>query len=154
FFNLTHNIQIKREILIAPGGPLLDLLNGDSLSSTGNPRSSSQLEGGLFKGGFGARMSGKYTGSARIEGNGAANSTDLFIDDLATLDLRLFADLGTVLKKKDGFFKGLRVAFRVDNVFDGHRIVRDGNGDIPISYQPLLLDPTGRYVGIDVRKQF
>ncbi|MXO57481.1 TonB-dependent receptor plug domain-containing protein [Pontixanthobacter gangjinensis] len=154
FFNLTHNVELKREILIAPNGPRLDLLDGDSLSTTGTPTHTSRLEAGLFKGGFGTRLSGSYTGSARIDGGGALNGTALSIDDLATFDIRLFADLGTVLKKEEGFLKGLRVAFRVDNVFDRRRIIRDENGDIPLSYQPLLLDPTGRYIGIDLRKQF
>jgi len=154
FINLTHNIELNREILIAAGGPQLDLLDGDSLSTFGTPTHTSRIEAGLFKNGLGMRLSGRYTGSARIDGTGAPGSTDLSIDDLATVDLRLFADLGQVLKKDDGLFKNLRASFRINNLFDGRRRVTDSNGDTPISFQPLLIDPTGRYVGIQLRKLF
>ncbi|MXO89683.1 TonB-dependent receptor [Pontixanthobacter aquaemixtae] len=154
FFNLSHSFELNREVLIAPGGPALDLLNGDSLSSTGTPSNSTRIEAGMFRGGLGLRLSARYTGPARIDGTGAPTSTDLFIDDLASFDLRLFADLGELLKKDDGIFKGMRMSFRFDNIFDGRRIVRDGNGDIPVSYQPLLIDPTGRYLGMEIRKLF
>ncbi|WP_209347194.1 hypothetical protein [Pontixanthobacter sp. CEM42] len=154
FFNANHSVELNREVLIAPGGPLLDLLNGDSLSSTGTPRHSTRIEAGAFRNGLGTRLSVRYTGTARIDGNGTSGSTDLFVDDLATFNLRLFADLGRVLKKDEGLFKGMRLSFRFDNIFDSRRIVRDSNGDIPISFQPLLVDPTGRYLGFEVRKLF
>ena len=154
FVNLTHSIELEREVLIAPGGPLLDLLDGDALTSSGNARQSSRLEAGLFKGGLGFRLTGQYTGKARINGTGLPGSTDLFVDDLARFDVRLFANMGEVLKKDDGLFKNMRIAFVVDNVFDGRRLVRDSNGDTPIGFQPLLIDPTGRYLGIDIRKLF
>ena len=154
FLSLTHSIELEREVLIAPGGPLLDLLDGDTLTSTGNARQSSRLEAGLFKGGTGFRLTGRYTGKARINGTGLPGSTDLFVDDLARFDIRIFADMGQVLKKDDGVFKNMRISFVVDNVFDGRRLVRDSNGDTPIGFQPLLIDPTGRYLGIDIRKLF
>ncbi|MDN3645882.1 hypothetical protein QWY75_06655 [Pontixanthobacter aestiaquae] len=154
FFNLNHSVELNREVLIAPGGPLLDLLDGDSLSSSGTPRHNTRIEAGAFRNGWGTRFSVRYTGTARIDGAGAPNSTALFVDDLATFDLRLFADLGRVLKKDKGVFKGMRLSVRFDNIFDGRRVVRDSNGDIPLSFQPLLVDPTGRYLGVDIRKLF
>ena len=154
FVNLSHNIELEREILIAENGPLLDLLDGDSLTSSGNPRHSAQLEGGIFSNGYGMRLSARYTGSSRIDGTGSVSSTNLFLDDLATVDLRLFADLGTVFKQDDGVLKGMRASFRIDNVFDGRQRVTDGNGQTPVGFQPLLIDPVGRYVGIDLRKLF
>ena len=30
----------------------------------------------------------------------------------------------------------------------------DSNGDTPLAYQPFLVDPVGRYLGIDLRKMF
>ncbi|WP_271439055.1 hypothetical protein [Pontixanthobacter luteolus] len=154
FLNLSHSIELEREILIAENGPLLDLLDGDSLTSSGNPRHSAQLEGGIFSNGYGMRLSARYTGSSRIDGTDGASSTNLFLDDLATLDLRLFADLGTVFKQDEGLLKGMRASFRIDNVFDGRQRVTDSNGQTPIGFQPLLIDPVGRYVGIDLRKLF
>ena len=100
------------------------------------------------------RVSGQYTGSAFVGGSGLPGSTDLFVDGLATVSLRVFADLGQALEKDSGFLKGFRVSLRADNIFDGRRIVRDQNGDTPLRFQPLLVDPTGRYLGIDLRKLF
>ncbi len=154
FVNATHTIELDNSVLVAPGGPLLDQLDGDSTSTFGVPRHTTRLEGGLFGGGYGFRLSGRYTGASRINGSGLPGSTDLFVDDLATFDLRIFADLGQALGKDSGLFKNMRISLRADNIFDGRQIVRDGNGDIPLSYQPLLVDPTGRYVGIDFRKLF
>ena len=42
----------------------------------------------------------------------------------------------------------------MDNIFDGQRAVRDANGETPINYQPFVIDPIGRFVGIDIRKLF
>ncbi|WP_128892167.1 hypothetical protein [Erythrobacter sp. HKB08] len=154
FFSLNHSIELDRTVLIAPGGPVLDLLDGDSLTNSGTPRHTSRLEAGMFRGGWGMRVSGQYVGEARIDGSGAPGTTDLFFDDLATVDLRLFADLQQVTGSESAWLKGLRASLRLDNVFDGRRRVVDSNGDTPVSFQPLLIDPTGRYIGVELRKQF
>ncbi|MCP9223814.1 TonB-dependent receptor [Erythrobacter sp. LQ02-29] len=154
FLSLSHNIELNNEILIAPGVPILDQLDGDATASLGLPRNTSQLEAGLFFQGYGVRVSGRYTGSAFVGGSTLPGSTDLFIDDLATVDLRLFANLGEITGKDEGFLKNLRVSLRADNLFDGQRVVRDSTGVIPLRYQPLRLDPNGRYLGIELRKVF
>ncbi|MEL7446868.1 MAG: hypothetical protein AAGK02_13850 [Pseudomonadota bacterium] len=154
FFNLTHTVELKSEILIANGVPLLDQLDGDSTSAFGTPRHTSRLEAGIFRNGMGLRLSGRYTGEARINGSDAGTSTDLFFGDLVTFDLRLFADIGAVTGQESGFLKNFRVALRADNVFDARRSVRDANGDTPINFQSSVIDPTGLFVGIDLRKLF
>ena len=154
FVNLSHTLELDNTILVAPGGLLLDQLGGDATATLGLPRNTSRLEAGLFFDGYGLRLSGEYTGSAFVEGSGLTGSSDLFVDDLAIVDLRLFADLGEVLDRDDGLFEDLRLSLSVDNLFDGRRIVRDGNGDIPLRFQPLLLDPVGRFVGVELRKLF
>ncbi len=154
FLNLTHVYELDSEILIADGGPLLDLLDGDATGSFGQARHSVRLEGGIFRNGVGLRVSGRYSGSSRIDGTGLPGSTDLFFGDLATLNLRLFGDVGRVLGKDKGPLHNLRIALRADNIFDTRREVTDVNGDTPINYQPFVIDPTGRYVGIDIRKIF
>lgn len=40
------------------------------------------------------------------------------------------------------------------NLFDAKPRVRDAAGEVPFSYQPDLLDPLGRTVGISIRKLF
>lgn len=145
FVNLTHTLDLRNEVLIAPGVPVLDLIGGDGGASS----NSTDLRVGIFKGGLGLRLDGSYLGPARIDG-----SSDLNFGALATVDLRLFADLGEVFKKQDGPLKGTRVSLTVDNLFGGVRRVTDETGAVPLSYQPALIDPIGRYVGIDIRKMF
>jgi len=81
-------------------------------------------------------------------------SSDIFFDDLLTFDLRLFSEIGQLVGKNEGVLKNLRVSLRADNIFDAQRRVVDENGDTPLNYQPFLLDPVGRFVGIDIRKLF
>ena len=153
FLNLTYNRELSSTVQIADGGPVLDLLDGNALSGGGTPRDSASLEGGLFKGGLGLRTSARYSGASVVRGSGLPGSSDLFFGDLVTFDLRVFADLGQVIGD-DGFWKGTRVSLRADNIFDTRREVLDETGIVPISYQPDLIDPTGRFVGVEFRKLF
>lgn len=156
FANVNHTVQLDSTVLVAPGGPTLDLLDGDALGSGGTPQHSTQLVGGLFYNGFGTRLSASYTGPTRIDGSGLPGSTDLFFSDLLTFDLRMFADLGRQEKlvEKMPFLKNVRVSLAVDNLFDTRQRVTDSNGDVPLSYQPFLLDPAGRFIEFEIRKIF
>ncbi len=137
-------------------GPLLDLLDGDALSGGGQPRDSVQFNGGLFYAGFGSNVTARYTGSSHIDGTGAPGSTDLFFGDYMTVDLRLFADLSqrTKLIEQVPLFKNTRLTFSVSNVFDARQRVTDSSGEVPLRYQPFLIDPIGRSFEIELRKLF
>jgi hypothetical protein len=154
FLSLTHTIELDNTILIAPGVPLLDQLDGDATATFGLPRHSTTLSGGIFSNGIGLRIRGSYLGSTAINGSEALGSSNLAIDDLATVNLRIFANIGQITGKDSGFLNGLRLSLRADNLFDGRRIVRDDAGDIPLRFQPLLIDPRGRYLGVQLRKLF
>ena len=154
FVNLNHTIALQSEVQIVEGGFVFDNLAGDALSNTGFARHTTRLEAGAFRGGFGLRLSGFRTGKARVNGNAATGTSPLFFGQLTRFNLRVFANLGQVLKEDTGVFKDLRVSLRADNVFDARRRVVDENGDVPITFQPDLLDPTGRYLGIQLRKLF
>ena len=154
FVNVTHAIELDNEILIADGLAPLDQLDGQATGAFGLPRHSSRLEAGLFGKGMGFRLSGIYTGETRLDGSGLPGSTDLLFDDIVTFNLRVFANLGEITGKNEGFLKDTRISLRADNLFDAQRKVRDSNGDTPINYQPFVIDPVGLYVGIDLRKLF
>jgi hypothetical protein len=83
-------------------------------------------------------------------------SSDLRFSDLATFNLRLFADLGAQrsLVRRAPFFRASRVSLSVDNLFDARPQVRDVSGETPLGFQPGLLDPLGRSVRISFRKLF
>ena len=153
--SLYHTYTLKDDILIRPGVPLLDLLDGDAVgASGGTARHQLELESGLFYKGMGVRLAGNYRSATRVNGDPLTGSSDLFFGDIATFDLRLFANLEQVLKKDDGFFKGTRVSLRVDNLFGAIQDVRDDSGVTPLRYQPGFVDPVGRYIEIDFRKRF
>ncbi len=154
FVTLNHSIELENEILIAPGLEPLDQLNGQATAAFGLPRHTSRLEAGIFGQGVGMRVSGRYTGSTRLDGSGLPGSSDLFFDDLATLNLRIFTEVGQLVGRNDGVLKNFRLSFRVDNVFDAQRRIVDENGDTPTNFQPFLVDPVGRFIGVDIRKLF
>lgn len=154
FVNLTHTIELQNDILIAPGVAPLDQLDGDATGRFGFPRQSSRLEAGLFGKGVGMRVSGRYTGPTRIDGSGLPSALDLVFDELVTVDLRLFANMGQVTGKNEGFLKDLRVTLRAENLFDQQLQVRDQFGTTPINYQPLLIDPLGLNFRFEIRKLF
>jgi hypothetical protein len=154
--SLSHTIELGNKVLVAPGGPLLDLLHGDALTGGGVARHTLSLEGGVFYNGFGTRVSGSYKSGTRVEGTGAPGSSDLRFGDLFTLDLRMFADLGRQEKlvKAVPFFENTRLSFNVTNLFNAHQKVTDQNGVVPLRYQPDLIDPTGRSFQVEFRKLF
>ena len=156
FANLTYTRELTSEVLIADGLPVLDQLAGESVSSNGTSRDSAEFVGGMFYEGFGMRWRASYSGPSDVLGSGAPGSTDLHFGGLAKFDVRLFANLGDQesIKRAAPWLDGVRLAFVVDNIFDSRRTVTDSNGDTPLRYQPYLLDPTGRYIGIDIRKVF
>ncbi|MBY6218320.1 hypothetical protein [Qipengyuania aquimaris] len=154
FLSLNHTVTLENEVLLSEGGPLFDQLDGFVIGGGAISEQSSRLEAGVFWQGYGMRLSGRYVGDAVLRGGDVAGASDLFYGDLATFDIRLFADLGEVTEAEDGWLKGLRVSLLANNVFDARRRVTDGNGDVPDAFQPLRIDPTGRYLGIDIRKAF
>jgi len=154
FINVSHTYQIESEVLISEGGFLFDNLSGDGLRTTGLPRHTTSVFAGFFRGGMGLRADAFYTGSSRVNGNAANGTSALFFDDRAVVNLRIFANLGQVLKKDKGVLKDFRVSLRANNVFDSRRRVVDANGNTPINFQPDLLDPTGRYLTLQLRKLF
>lgn len=156
FVNFNYSYEIKNEILVAPGGPLLDLLDGDATSGGGQPRHSLQFNGGMFYAGFGANMNARYTGSSRIYGSGLPGSTDLRFNDYVVVNLRLFADLNQRfgLIEQVPLLKNTRVVFAMDNVFDARQRITDSTGEVPLRYQPYLVDPIGRSFSIELRKLF
>ncbi|AJA07898.1 TonB-dependent receptor [Sphingopyxis fribergensis] len=152
--SLYHTIKLTDKILIRPGVPELDLLNGSATGSGGGSnRHLFELDGGLFHNGMGVRLSAKYDSGSTVTGGTAG---DLKFGDLATFNLRFFVDLNQKAKltEKLPFLKGSRLRLSVDNVFDAQRKITDANGIVPLNYQPGYIDPLGRYIELEWRKTF
>jgi outer membrane receptor protein involved in Fe transport len=75
---------------------------------------------------------------------------------LGTFDLRLFANPGDIPKVavKHPWLRGTQVRLEVHNIFNAKQKVHDAAGNVPLNYQPDLLDPLGRTIKISFRKMF
>ncbi len=152
---LYHTVRFEQTVQIADSTPVLDLLQGESLTATPVARHQVELSGRVFYKGFGARLSGNYLGGASIANTGGSG-TSLDFAPVATFDLRLFADLEQqkALVEAVPFFKGSRLSLSIDNIFDAQQRVTNADGVVPVNYLPDFIDPAGRFFEIDFRKRF
>lgn len=156
-FALFHTWHFTDTVLVAPGIPSLDLLDGGAIGSTGGqPRHELQGQAGYTNNGLGARLSANWQSGTHVNGALGSPGTTLRFSSLATANLRLFANLGQMRKivKAHPFFRGSRLSFNVTNLFDARERVSDGTGSTPLRYQSAYLDPIGRAVTISFRKLF
>ena len=152
--SFTHTLNLVDEVTIRPGLPELDYLDGDAAGRFGGrPRHEVQARAGWSNNGLGARIAANWRSGTRVD---SATGEDLHFSPLGTFDLRLFANLGQQfgLVERHPWLRGSSVRLEVDNLFDSKPRVRDAFGDVPISYQPDLLDPLGRTISISFRKLF
>ncbi|MGE7206016.1 TonB-dependent receptor [Sphingomonas sp. NPDC019816] len=156
-FALYHSWTLADRVTVADGGPVLDLLRGDAIgASGGSSRHQLEAQAGYTNNGIGVRMSGNWRSATRVNGGTPANPEPLSFGSLATVDLRLFADLGQRLDlvRAHPWLRGTRVSLSFDNLFNQRQRVTDATGTVPIGYQPGYLDPLGRTVRLSVRKLF
>lgn len=151
-----HTVQLSSRVLAAPGGPLLDLLDGDALSTSGTPRHLLEFNGGLYHKGKGMFVQGNWNAPTTLAASGLPGSSDLRFGAVTRANINFFVELGDQgkLAEKNRFFKGLRLSLRIENVFDSRQKVTDANGLVPLSYQADYLDPRGRVIELELRKMF
>jgi len=153
-FSLTDTITLVDEAVIRPGLPELDYLRGDALGqSGGRPRHLVEARAGYFNNGIGARLSANWRSGTEVK---TSTGDELRFSPLATFDLRLWANLGQRfdLVAKQPWLRGTSLRLEVRNLFNARPKVRDAAGNVPFGYQPDLLDPLGRTIGITFRKLF
>ena len=153
-FSLTDTITFEDKVRIAPGGRELDYLHGDAAGSTGGtPRHNVQSQLGWFNNGLGARLGANWRSGTTVN---TLTGDNLRFSPVGTFDLRLFANPGDIpeLAVKHPWLRGTQVRFEVTNLFNSKPKVHDAAGNVPLSYQPDLLDPLGRTIMISIRKLF
>jgi iron complex outermembrane recepter protein len=153
--SLLYTHELTDEIRIAPGLPVLDLLNGGTTGNNGGTsRHRVDLEGGWFNNGLGIRAIAAWQSGSTV--NGSATAQPLRFGSIGTLNLRFFLNFDQRKKLIEDvpFLKGSRIAIRIDNAFDQIRDVRDGTGAVPFRYQPGYVDPLGRTIEVSFRKLF
>ncbi len=153
---LFDTVQFTNRVLIAPGGPVLDLLNGDALTGGGTPRNTVELNGGLFYKGLGTFLQGTWSSPTTVKASGLSNTSDLRFGSVANINMFLFLDFNQKpkLTKQVPFLKGSRLTLRVENILGARQRVTDASGEVPLSYQPDYLDPRGRVITLQFRKAF
>lgn len=158
--SLFHTWRFTDVVLIRPGVPELDYLDGSAFNGRGGrPRHEIELSAGIFKSGFGGFVQANWQSGTQVAGGpiaGGGTASDLRFSSFSTVNLNLFADLSQrpALIARHPWLKGTRVFIGVQNVFDTHLNVRDETGAVPISYQPDYLDPLGRSVRFGIRRLF
>lgn len=156
-FALYHTWRFRDDVLVRPGGPFIDLLNGGSLGrGGGSPRHEIEAQAGITRNGLGARLSANWQSGTTVDGATGLAADRLRFGPLATVDFRLFANLGGMPKMvaDHPWLRGARVTVSVDNLFNQRQRVRDASGATPANYQPDLLDPLGRTIRVSFRKLF
>jgi iron complex outermembrane recepter protein len=151
-FALYHTVHLTDSVTLRDGLPVVDLLRGGAIGNGGQPRHEIEIQAGIAKNGFGARLTGDWRSATRVSGSVAAD--DLRFSDLATVNLRIFANIGQLpwAIKSAPWLRGTRISLGVNNLFDARQRVTDNTGVTPISYLPGYLDPFGRTVRISIRK--
>jgi hypothetical protein len=153
-FSLTDTITFVDKVRITPGGPELDYLHGDaSGSSGGTPRHQVQAQLGYFNNGLGARVGANWQSATDVD---TLTGNNLHFSPVGTFDLRLFANPGDIpeMVVKHPWLRGTQVRFEVNNIFNSRPKVHDAAGNVPLNYQPDLLNPLGRTFMISFRKLF
>jgi hypothetical protein len=152
-----HTWKLEDTVRIRSGLPQLDLLHGDTVGGGGG-ESRHQIQGrlGYFNNGLGAQLRVNWRSGTHVTGGKAGAPDPLDFSALTTLNLRLFADLGSQRRfaRDHPWARGLRVTLSADNLLGSRQRVRDATGATPISYQPDYLDPLGRTIRVSIRKLF
>ena len=152
-----HTVLFNDRMLVRPGGPVFDLLNGSAAGSTGGaPRQEVEAQLGYTYVGFGARLSADWKSGTFVRGAPGSPTGDLDFSDIATINLRLFANVGQMpwLVRAHPLLRGVRLTLSAVNLFDQRITVRDAQGTTPLIYQSDYLDPAGRTVRFSLRKLF
>jgi hypothetical protein len=153
-FSLTDTITFEDKVRIAPGLPELDYRHGDAAGSGGGtPQHQVQAQLGYFNNGLGARLGANWQSATNVN---SLNGDELHFSPVGTFDLRLFANPGDIpeLVVKHPWLRGTQVRFEINNIFNSRPRVHDAAGNVPLNYQPDLLNPLGRTIMVSFRKLF
>jgi len=153
-FSIEHNWIIRSVRRAQLGLPEVDLLAGGATGYGGGlARHTVRVSANLAARGVGIQLYGTWRSATSIKAAETPSPSDLFFAAQTNLDMRLFADLGT-LAPRSSVLKGARLSVSVTNLLDSKQRVRDGNGLTPTRYQPYLLNPLGRAITVGLRKVF
>lgn len=147
--SVNHGWQLRSEMEIRPGLPVLDRLRG-----SGQSRHNVALNLVAGRRGLGTTLNGSWSSGAVVRS--ASGGTEFRYAPSLLFNLGLFVEPG----QEDGdagqrkWTTNLRISLDVQNVLNGYRRVSVSHGGTPRGYTRDEVDPLGRTVRLNVRKQF
>ena len=119
----------------------------------GTPRHHVQAQLTYFNNGLGARLVSNWRSATSVN---SLDGNNLHFSSYGTFDLRLFTNPGDIpeVVVKHPWLRGTQLQLNFTNMFNARPQVHDAAGNVPLNYQPDLLDPLGRTVMISFRKLF
>ncbi len=152
--NLAHSELLANTSVIRPGLPVVDLLDGTAIGFGGaQPRGITSANFALTRGPSGVRMDFRRRGSSKLLYGSLANPRLLEFGPLTTLDMKLYTDLGDIIRTSK-FAKGARFTIALDNAFNRRQNVVDQFGYEPQAFQKIRRDALGRTIQFELRKAF
>ncbi|NYT41719.1 TonB-dependent receptor [Sphingomonas sp. R-74633] len=153
-FSAYHTWVLKDEVMIRPGLPVINRLDGSSAQTIASHRV--DVIAGVKRDALLFQLNGNWTSGTDTTTGTPGNSSELHFGSLAKVGLLAEFNPGQDIDflLKHPWFRGSRIQLRVDNVFDARQRVTDDNGLTPAAYAPNLRDPIGRTVKLTFRKQF
>lgn len=153
-FTLNHSWLLKDEIVIRPGLPVIDRLDGSSAQGV----AAHQIDGliAVKRDAWLVQANGQWQSGWQRTTGALGSQTQLDFGSLAKIGLMAEYNPGQDFDAllKHPWLRGSRVQLRLDNVFNARQRVTDANGEVPAAYVPNLVDPFGRVVRLTFRKQF
>jgi outer membrane cobalamin receptor len=151
--SVFHRLRLMDDIVLAPGQPVIDLLDRGGLDGGGEPASSIEFEGGVFYRGLGVRLNGGWTDEYDVP---IATGGELNFSDRWSVNARVFMNFDSRPQwiEEAPWLRGARLALAIDNLTDSFVEVRDEAGATPVAYQEGYRNPLGRVVQLSFRKQW
>ena len=157
--SLFHTWRFTDEVLIRPGVPVLDYLNGSAFNGRGGrPRHEIEAQAGYFQQRprrlRARRLAERHAAVAGGAGRARAATCS---SPISPPSISTCSPISASVRRWSAASPGWRarsVQFGVTNLFDAQPRVRDETGATPLSYQPDYLDPLGRSIRIGIRKLF
>lgn len=155
--SLRHTWLLEDLLYLQAGSAPLDYLAG-AASGAGGGKSEHELSlrtSAYFRS-FGLRLRTEWQSATEVRPAEGSRQEPLRFSDLATVDLRLHYNFNpdSGWAETLPWLRDARVSLSVDNVFNDQQQVHLADGSVPLSHQADALDPFGRTIELEFRKQF
>jgi hypothetical protein len=153
-FSAYHTWVLKDEVMIRPGLPVINRLDGSSAQTIAAHKV--DVIAGIKRDALLFQLQGTWSSGTTTTTGTPGNTSELHFGSLAKLGMLAEFNPGQDIDflLKHPWFRGSRIQLRVDNIFNARQKVVDDNGLTPAAYAPNLRDPIGRTVKLTFRKQF